>query len=419
MASGIAGRQAGYDPYIVATGSRSSMTETAFGTVKAVRCPVPITRQITARLHRRWLVPAVLDLLGTDPGPHLVHCFGGCWADIAVQAAAAARRRGIDVIPVVTAYDTVRGEADAKLNSSVVSRLGWPAVRQRIDWAWTGTVATRVERAALRGCRQILVNYDSVARRITEQHGPGLPIRQVPYASHLAFGDGSLELAPPCPEPIARLGPPETPLLLTVSRHDARKGLDVFIGALARLRDLGVAFRACMVGTGILIEEHRAMVRDLGLADRVAVAGRVPEVWPYLRHSDVFVLPSTGEGSGSISILEALQAGRAIVASEVDGIPEDLTHDVDAVLVPPNDPAALADALAGVVLDPERRERLGARARTLYERGFSAEALVASTSQIYRELGFAPTRLPAERAASTASATASRSDSVSEDPEGR
>ena len=112
-----------------------------------------------------------------------------------------------------------------------------------------------------------------------------------------------------------------------------RKGVDVLIRALARVRDDGHDFRAALVGTGHLLEAHRELVRELGLADRVVLPGRVPTVGAYLRHADIFSLPSLAEGSGSMSVLEALQYGVPVVSSAVDGMIEDLTDDVDSLLV--------------------------------------------------------------------------------------
>jgi glycosyltransferase involved in cell wall biosynthesis len=76
----------------------------------------------------------------------------------------------------------------------------------------------------------------------------------------------------------------------------------------------------------------------------------------------LFVLPSISEGV-PVALLEAMAHGRAIVATRVGGVPELLTDDVDAVLVPGGDPQALVDALAALAGDPSRMERLGAAAR--------------------------------------------------------
>jgi glycosyltransferase involved in cell wall biosynthesis len=175
-----------------------------------------------------------------------------------------------------------------------------------------------------------------------------------------------------------------------VSRQVPRKGIDVLLRALAQLDRAGASFRACIVGPGTLLKAHRRMVIELGLSGKVSMPGWVEDSFAYLREGDIFVLPSLEEGSGSVSVLEALQAGIAVIASACDGIPEDLTDGEDALLVPPGDVAALRQALARLLADESLRRQLAHRARSTYERRFSSAALVTALQTTYAELGFVP-----------------------------
>jgi glycosyltransferase involved in cell wall biosynthesis len=129
------------------------------------------------------------------------------------------------------------------------------------------------------------------------------------------------------------------------------------------------------------------LAAELGLAGRVAIPGKVDDVSRYLASADVFVLPSLAEASGSVSILEALRAGTAVIASACDGMPEDLVDGTDALLVPPGDVHALAVALRRLLTDPEMRARLAAGGRKAHEERFSAARFVAGLRAVYRELG--------------------------------
>ena len=186
------------------------------------------------------------------------------------------------------------------------------------------------------------------------------------------------------------MAPSTAPLIVSVSRHDARKGVDVLLRALARLLAAGERFRACLVGGGPLLAAHRALAKSLGLNGTVSVTGLVPDAYTYLRYADVFALPSLEEGSGSLSLLEALQAGVAAVASAVDGISEDVIDGRSAILVPPGEERALAAALARAVQDRVLRDDLAREGRATFEARFSAAAFSASLSEVYRELGFMP-----------------------------
>jgi glycosyltransferase involved in cell wall biosynthesis len=139
----------------------------------------------------------------------------------------------------------------------------------------------------------------------------------------------------------------------------------------------------------------------------VSITGHVAQVAPYLRHADIFVLPSLEEGGGSLSLLEALQSGTAIAASRCDGIPEDVRLDAGgggedaALLVEPGDPSALQSALARALSDDALRSQLGARARSIHAQRFSAPALIDALGGIYSELGSRAARVrPATSASS-------------------
>ena len=116
----------------------------------------------------------------------------------------------------------------------------------------------------------------------------------------------------------------------------------------------------------------------------------MPESGPYLRAADIFVLPSLQEGSGSVALLEALQAGTVIVASNVDGIPEDVTDGESALLVEPGGVDQLGQALARLLMDRGLRQRLSRRARKVFAERFSAEVFTAALRATYAGLGFAP-----------------------------
>jgi glycosyltransferase involved in cell wall biosynthesis len=382
-------RLAGYDPHIFAVGNRSAQIDTPIGTLHVVGTPIRPIRSHTAILQRPWMARRIAREIGDAPGPHVVHAFGA-WVDTAVAVSRMLGRRGVEAVPIATSWVTIGHETIAKGGSDVVHGSRGLALRHRLELAIAMHSTRRVESRGYHACREVIVNYESVRELLREEYGLGETIRRTTYAPPTAFADGPETWNAPLPAPLAGLGDPAEPLIVSVSRHDGRKGLDVLIRALARLRDAGVPFRACLTGTGLLWESHRALVSSLRLGDRVLLPGRVPEVMPYLRHADVYVLPSIEEGSGSVAVLEALQAGTAVVSTDVDGMPEDITDDVDGVLVPPSDPAALANALTALIRDPARRARLGAAGRALYERRFSPEAAAKDLLEVYSKAGLDP-----------------------------
>jgi glycosyltransferase involved in cell wall biosynthesis len=375
---------AGYEPHVFSIAPRPGVLETDFGFLHRVRSPVRPPRSITSVLQRPWLVPAITRFLDGVGGTHVVHGFGA-WVDIVVATTRRLARRGVRAVPVATVFMAIEDETRAKLTSTIVQGSPpWLSVH-RLELEWVRRVTRPVEGRAYRQLPVVVVNYESVWRALEHEYGPGLPIRRLTYSPPTAFRDPFPPA--PLPAPLERFGAPAAPLIVSVSRHDGRKGIDVLIEALTSMRERGVAFRACLVGPGLLLQTHRREIKARGLQDQVLLPGRVPDVTPYLLNADLYVLPSRQEGSGSVALLEALQAGAAIVASAIDGVPEDVSHERDALLVTPGDPDALAAAILRLIDDPPLRARLGAAARETYERRFAASVTAGQLASLYTELG--------------------------------
>lgn len=385
---------AGFRPHLFCVSREAGCVETVFGVVHRIRPP---WRPAPAgRGHRKWfaglwhpvLASAVERFLRTCPGPHLVHAFG-YWGSAAVRAARRLEARGVRVVRLVSAYTVLEHEYRGKWRGTSPVH-GWTArLGARIDLLALRGLTLPYERQAYTGATLVLVNYESVRRLLETAFGAGLPIRRMPYAPETAFTHEAEMGGVPGPPP-AGLPPGPGPLIVTVSRHDPRKGLDVLLHALARLRGDGVAVRACLVGGWSLLDAHRRLAARLGLGPETVLIGYVPDPYPYLRRADVFALPSLEEASGSVSLLEALQAEVAVVASDVDGIPEDVTDAESALLVPPGDPGRLAGALRRLVEDPSLRARLARAGHATFQARFSAGALTAALRDLYAELGFGP-----------------------------
>lgn len=160
----------------------------------------------------------------------------------------------------------------------------------------------------------------------------------------------------------ARLGvEPDECLILCVGRLSREKAQSDLIQALQGIASgpSTPALRLVLVGDG----PERARLQSLAapLGPKVVFAGHLADPWPLLNAADIFVLPSHSEGSPLV-IFEAMAARLPIVATSVGGIPETLTHEADALLVPPRAPAELAAAILRLAGDAALRERLGAAA---------------------------------------------------------
>ncbi len=387
-AYGRAAIKAGYHPHFFCAGPRAAVGETEFGTVHCARSPFRPYRGLMLAFHQRFILDCVARFAVPDRAPYLVHSFGP-WGGVGTAVGERLERRGIETVRVVTAFTTYRHETVAKVRGM---GAGYPLALRLQHWLelnWVRLTVDRAERRGLQAARTVFVNYDSVQAIIEAQYGSGIRFAKMTYSSEAAFLRRDTPRSAR-PETIATLRPRDAPLLVSVSRHDGRKGLNVLLHALAELRRHGAAFRACLVGGGPLLAAHRRLAEQLGLAESVAITGWVDDSYAYLEHADVFVLPSLEEGSGSVSLLEAMQAGAAPVLSRVDGIPEDVRDGESALLVEPSDAALLASALARLLSDAPLRQRMARAAHECFIGRFSAEAFVADLRMNYERLGFPP-----------------------------
>ena len=386
-AYGRAAIRAGYEPHHFSLGREAGLAETEFGVVHRVYSPFRPFRGLMVAVHQPFIVNAVNRFVGQSAGPHLLHSFGP-WPGVGVAAAERLRGRGISAVPVVTAFGTYTHETRGKLRGLRAGRLSLTRLQHEWELLWTRATVDPNERRGYRGSL-VLVNYDSVRQIIQRQFGNGISFAKMTYASEAAFRSSADQSDAP-PASIAGLQPRDAPLIVAVSRHDPRKGIDVLLRALATLKRDGILFRACLVGGGILLDKHRDLARQFGLGDCTAIPGRVPDANDYLAHAEIFALPSLEEGSGSVSLLEALQVGAAVVASRIDGIPEDVTHEDTALLTEPGDESGLAFALRRLLADADLRARIGRAGRRLYLERFSAHAFAADIARVYTSLGFVP-----------------------------
>lgn len=169
----------------------------------------------------------------------------------------------------------------------------------------------------------------------------------------------------------------------TVARLAPQKGIIHFLKAAAMLaRDYQVNF--LVVGDGPLRQQLQAEAISLGLANRVVFAGERRDVPAILPVFDVFVLPSLTEGF-PLTILEALAAGRPVVATRVGGIPEIIKDNHTGLLVRPGEPAELALAIARLLRDRQEALAMGRAGQKYVCETFSAEKMAGRVAAEYRK----------------------------------
>ncbi|MDO9708202.1 glycosyltransferase [Paracraurococcus lichenis] len=247
------------------------------------------------------------------------------------------------------------------------------AVKRRTGAPWTlvGRLGGYYDLKYYRGCDHLVGNTRDLRDWFIRQGWPAERAHFVPNFAHDFTGVA----------PAALPAPPGAPRLLALGRLHVNKGFDLLLRALARLPGAHLS----LAGEGPERGALERLARALGVADRVAFLGWRQDAGALLGGCDVFVCPSRHEPLGNV-VLEAWSAARPVVAAAVHGPVELIRDGVTGLLVPKEDPAALAAAIGGLLADPARRARLAAAGRAEFERAHAEAPVLARWREFLRSV---------------------------------
>jgi glycosyltransferase involved in cell wall biosynthesis len=178
---------------------------------------------------------------------------------------------------------------------------------------------------------------------------------------------------------------PEDPVIGMAGRFEPQKGHGDLLRAAVRVlkRVPGVHFM--VLGEGSLLPDVKRLIERAGVAPAFLMPGSVENAAEYYSVFDLVVLPSRWE-SLPYSLLEAMAAGKAIVATRVGGMAEAIEDGVSGLLVPPANPEALAAALIRLIESPRERQALGAAARKRAHGRYRLDDMVSKVAKLYEDL---------------------------------
>jgi glycosyltransferase involved in cell wall biosynthesis len=175
------------------------------------------------------------------------------------------------------------------------------------------------------------------------------------------------------------------PIIGCIGRLSEQKAQDYLIEAVGFLTDRYPAIKLLLVGEGGLrpLLEKQIGERDLG--SHVALLGERDDIADLLNVFDIYAMSSRWEGVGR-ALTEAMHAGLPIVATSVNGVVELISHEETGLLVPPENPRALADAIDRLASERQRAIRLGANARARAAELMGSERMVLAIEELYERL---------------------------------
>ena len=252
----------------------------------------------------------------------------------------------------------------------------------------------RVQRIVCRFADCILVNAEAIRRWLIEegyQSAKIAVIRNGIDLSRFARKQDGTRLR-------LELGlPRRAPVVVMLSRLNPQKGIDYFLEAAAYVRERCPKAHFLVVGDRFILQdgvrqrdvayqqELERRAARLGLGRCMVFTGFRADVPELLAEAAVSVLPSLSEGLSN-TLLESMAAGVPVVATTVGGNTELIEDGVNGLLVPPRDPAALAEAICAILNDRDLARRLGQEARQRVVERFSLERMVSETQDLYVQL---------------------------------
>jgi glycosyltransferase involved in cell wall biosynthesis len=243
------------------------------------------------------------------------------------------------------------------------------------DWVLVGRLGGFYDLRRFRRCDHLVGNTRAIAAAIRAQ---GFPADRVHHLPNFAPDFAGI---PPVPR--AALGVPAgAQLVLALGRLHPNKGFDVLVRALPRLPGT----HAVVAGEGPERAALTRLAQAEGVADRLHLPGWRPDTGALLAACDLLVSPSRHEPLGNV-IIEAWSAGRPVVACAHDGAAELLTAGTDGLVVPVENPAALAAGIADLLEDPARAQTLAAAGRARFERDHAEAPVIAAWRRFLAGVG--------------------------------
>jgi glycosyltransferase involved in cell wall biosynthesis len=170
-----------------------------------------------------------------------------------------------------------------------------------------------------------------------------------------------------------------------VGRLSVQKGVKYMLDAFKLVAEKFKNVHLVIVGTGELEEMVKESATELNLEDRIHLLGFRKDIPDLMRTFDIFLLPSLWEGFG-IVLIEAMAAGKPVVATNTSSIPEIVEDGRSGILVPPENAEAISDALKKIISEPELRTKFGKEGQKIVCEKFTTDRMINDYEKIFQSL---------------------------------
>lgn len=269
--------------------------------------------------------------------------------------------KGIKMTMATSYFTSTRHEMKGALNAIRLKDYGIsPKLRYFIVYALVARIFHIFEKLTLMSSDLVIVHYESSKRIIKKYFNvEDRKIYLFPWYSEIFKRQG---------KDLPEIKNYKHPLVVSICRQDPRKGINFIIHAIRIASKTIPNINCLIVGSGSFLKLNRKLVEKLKLTKNIQVIGFASDIHPILTQADIAIVVPLAQGSSALTVSEAMSYGKAIIGSDCDGIPEDITDNVNGIIVKKGDEKAIADAIIKLVKDKNLRIRFG-KAALNYSRG--------------------------------------------------
>lgn len=373
--------EVGYKVFVVGVSGEDEVMEGDFCTFVHVKTPLRKLASITSFLMMTKLADRINQIIREESITEAIVYGAAIWGRVGNMIKARNDSSSVRIFSLAAYFTTFRHEYAGQKQGCVAADYGFiKACSLGLLCKAVDSFYVPKEHRTLHELDQIIVHYESSKNILLDEVDTLDPAKivKIPYYIDLYERQG---VAAPRSTSFRKK-------ITCICRQDPRKGINFLLRAVQHLKAAGRDFECIIAGDGPFRAANERLARKLGVTDRVSFPGFVSSVEEVLDDTDIFVFPSVEEGSGAISLLEAMHKGLPIITTRCDGIPEDFDHERSGLLVEPGNPIELADAIDRLLVDQELARDLGREVKLDFDKNFNLAGMTIGIEQALSCLDF-------------------------------
>lgn len=384
-------KKMGHEVIIIAIAKNEDVEDSEIGkiyTVTSHNLPTESATAITGSFFKwsKIIGKKIQELIENESENYIIYGIGP-WCHSGIEL----KKQFADKVKLVGIFFTTFTHETYWLTRGVKPK--YYGISLKLKYKFVHNYAKRVlkkhEAKALAYCDKVVVHYDFTKNLLQEEYSlPDEKIIKIPYFVEIynkkilySKYDKKRNL-----NKNVDFGEEKKFTCVSICRQEPRKGIYYFLKAMKIIKEKKFPIKAKIVGSGDLLERNIEIAKKLGLEDTVQFAGFVPDINEVFSEADVFVHPTIQEGSGSISVFEALISNVPVITTMCDGLPEDIQNGISGILVKKEDETELANAIIEIFKSKELREKLVRNGEKVISEKCEINKMIDGLNDVHKKL---------------------------------